>query len=119
MEGATQKSLDEEIKSTDNISIESTSQKAKITDEDAGQMKSDIQSSTNSTLMKRDSGRSLGTEEMKEKCLTGASANTTQNGQNVNTQEKDVVDSVEPVAVTPQSREPENITPNTDKANGI
>lgn len=120
MEGATQKSLDEEIKSTDNIPIESISQKPKTVDEDSGQaISGDAQLSTNSTLIKKDS-KLHNVEETKEKCScsTGTSANVTQNEQSVtNVQEKDAVDSaVEVAAVTPQ--EPENITPN-DKANGM
>jgi len=116
LEGATQKSLDEEIKSTDNISIESTSQKLKTADEDSGQaVPSDAQPSINSTL-KKDSKLHC-VEEAKEKCScsAGNSANVTQNEQSVNVQEKDSVDSaVEAVSVTPQ--EPENV-PN-DKTNG-
>jgi len=118
LEGATQKSLDEEIKSTDNIPIESISQKSKAVDEDAGQTKSEL--FINPTSVKKDnSGKSHSTEEAKEKCsyATGANANNAQNGQNANIQEKDVVDSVEPAVITPQSREAENVTPN-DKANG-
>lgn len=120
LEGATQKSLDEEIKSTDNISIvESTSQRPKTADEDSGQAipPGDVQSSTNSTSIKKDS-KLHGVEEAKEKCScsAGSGANaTTQNEQSVNVQEKDAVDSaVEAAAVTPQ--EPENVTPN-DRAN--
>ncbi|EZA54373.1 hypothetical protein DMN91_001516 [Ooceraea biroi] len=122
LEGATQKSLDEEIKSTDNVPIESISQKPKTADEDAGQARSDAQppSTVNSTTtsVKKDNGKPHSTEEAREKCscTTGANASTAQNGQSANPQEKDVVDAVEPAAVTPQSREPENVTPN-DKAN--
>ncbi|XP_012533580.1 ralA-binding protein 1 [Monomorium pharaonis] len=117
LEGATQKSLDEEIKSTDNILIESTSQKPKIIDEDSGQaIPSDTQLSTNSTLIKKDS-KLHNAEETKEKCScsTGTSANAVQNEQNVtNVQEKDAVDSAVEATVTPQ--ESDSITPN-DKVN--
>ncbi|XP_067210391.1 ralA-binding protein 1 isoform X2 [Linepithema humile] len=116
LEGATQKSLDEEIKSSDNISVESTSQKPKTADEDSGQSKSDSLTSTNSTLLKTD-GKPHGTEEAKEKCSCsagGASASATQNGQNVNVQEKDTVDSAETAMVASQSKE--NVT-SDDKAN--
>ncbi|KAG5317456.1 RLIP protein, partial [Pseudoatta argentina] len=114
LEGATQKSLDEEIKS-DNIPTESISQKSKTIDEDSGQaISGDTQSSTNSTLIKKDN-KLHSAEETKEKCsCSGNSVNVTQNEQNVNLQDKDTVDSAVEVAVTPQ--EPENIMPN-DKAN--
>lgn len=118
MEGATQKSLDEEIKSTDNIPVESASQKPKTVDEDSGQaIFGDAQPSINSTLIKKDSKLHC-VEEAKEKCYcsAGTNANATQNEQSVNVQEKDTVDSaVEAATVTPH--EPENIIPN-DKANG-
>lgn len=117
LEGATQKSLDEEIKSTDNIPTESTSQKPKTADEDSGQaISGDAQSLTNLTLIKKDS-KLHSAEETKEKCScsAGNSANAIQNEQSVNVQEKDVVDSAVEVAVTPQ--EPENVTSN-DRANG-
>ncbi|KYQ46275.1 RalA-binding protein 1 [Trachymyrmex zeteki] len=116
LEGATQKSLDEEIKSTDNIPTESTSQKPKTADEDSGQaISGDAQSLTNLTLIKKDS-KLHSAEETKEKCScsAGNSANAIQNEQSVNVQEKDVVDSAVEVAVTPQ--EPENVTSN-DRAN--
>ncbi|KYN14536.1 PREDICTED: ralA-binding protein 1 [Trachymyrmex cornetzi] len=114
LEGATQKSLDEEIKS-DNVPTESISQKPKTADENSGQaISGDTQSSTNPTLIKKDN-KLHSAEETKEKCsCSGNSTNATQNEQNVNVQEKDAVDSAVEVAVTPQ--EPENITPN-DKAN--
>ncbi|XP_029171449.1 ralA-binding protein 1 [Nylanderia fulva] len=117
LEGATQKSLDEEIKSTDNVPIESTTQKSKPVDEDLGQVKPDSQSSNNATLMKKDS-KLQSAEEGKEKCscLAGtSSSNVAQNGQSINVQEKDAVDSVDNVMVT-QSKESENVTPN-DKVN--
>lgn len=119
MEGATQKSLDEEIKPTDNVPIESTSQKPKPVDEDLGQVKPDSQPSNNATLMKKDS-KLHSAEEGKEKCSCSAgtsSSHVAQNGQSVNVQEKDAIDSVDTAMVTPQSKESENITPN-DKANG-
>lgn len=118
MEGATQKSLDEEIKSTDNIQIESTSQKPKPVDEDLGQVKPDGQASNNATLMKKDSKLHIA-DEGKEKCSCSAgtsSSNVAQNGQTVTVQEKDAVDSADTV-ITPQSKESENVTPN-DKING-
>lgn len=112
-----QKSLDEEIKSTDNVPIESISQKPKPVDEDPGQVKSDNQPSNNATLIKKDN-KLHNAEEGKEKCSCSASnSHTAQNGQNVNVQEKDTVDSVDNATVTPQSKESENVTPN-DKANG-
>ncbi|XP_024874091.1 ralA-binding protein 1 [Temnothorax curvispinosus] len=116
LEGATQKSLDEEIKLTDNIPIESVSQKSK-SDEDSGQIiPCDAQPLTNPTLIKKDS-KLYNAEEAKEKCScsTGINANATQNEQSVNAQEKDTVDfAVEIATVTPQ--EPESVTPN-DKTN--
>lgn len=118
LEGATtQKSLDEEVKSTENIPIESTSQKPKSADEDSAQTKQDTQTSSNLTLAKKDSKQYGGVEEAKEKLTyaTGTSTNTAQSEQGVNAQEKDTVDSVEAAAVTP--KEPEDVTPN-DKMNG-
>ncbi|KAM0730642.1 RalA-binding protein 1 [Formica fusca] len=116
LEGAMQKSLDEEIKSTDNVPIESISQKPKPVDEDPDQVKSDNQPSNNATLIKKDN-KLHNAEEGKEKCSCSASnSHTAQNGQNVNVQEKDTVDSVDNATVTPQSKESENVTPN-DKAN--
>lgn len=117
MEGATQKSLDEEVKSADNIPIEPISLKPKTVDEDQV-ISTDAQPSTNliKTLIKKDS-KLNNLEETKEKCSCSTGANATQNEQSVNAQEKDVVDSVVEVAtVTPQ--ESENATPN-DKTNGI
>lgn len=116
MEGATQKSIDEEVKSTDNVPTESISQKPKPADpgEDPGQVKPDSQPSNNATLMKKE-GKNA--EEGKEKCSCSAG----QNGQSVqNVQEKDAVDSADALSatVTPQSKESENVTPN-DKADGI
>ncbi|KAL6446550.1 hypothetical protein ACFW04_001232 [Cataglyphis niger] len=110
LEGATQKSLDEEIKSTDNVPIESTLQKSKPADEDPGQVKPDNQPSNNATLKKDNKLHS--TEEGKEKCSCSASnSHTVQNGQNINVlQEKDGVDSVDNATVTPQSKESENVT---------
>ncbi|XP_011645473.1 ralA-binding protein 1 [Pogonomyrmex barbatus] len=110
LEGATQKSIDEEIKSSDNVPIEST-QKPKIVDEDVGQAKSsDAQSLTN--LIKKDN-KLHNVEEAKEKCSCSAntSANATQNEQSISVQEKDMVDSaVEAATVIPQ--ESENVSPN-------
>ncbi|XP_050449757.1 ralA-binding protein 1 [Cataglyphis hispanica] len=116
LEGATQKSLDEEIKSTDNVPIESTLQKSKPVDEDPGQVKPDSQPSNNATLKKDSKFHSA--EEGKEKCSCSASnSHTVQNGQNINVlQEKDAVDSVDNATVTPQSKESENVTLN-NKAN--
>ncbi|KYM82657.1 RalA-binding protein 1 [Atta colombica] len=114
LEGATQKSLDEEIKS-DNIPTESILQKPKTAEEDPGQaISGDAQSLTNSILIKKDN-KLHSAEETKEKCSCSSnSANATQNEQNVNVQEKDAVDSAVEVAITPQ--ESENIMPN-DRAN--
>lgn len=112
--------MDEEIKSADNVPIESISQKSKTVDEDSsGPVKSDVQSSTSSTLTRKDS-KLQGVEEAKEKCSCslGTSTNSTQNEQNLNIQEKDTVDSAETAVVTPQSKEPENVTPN-DKTSGM
>lgn len=120
LEGATtQKSLDEEVKSTENVPVESTSQKPKSADEDSAQTKHDAQASSNSTSVRKDS-KQHGVEEAKEKptYATGTSTNATQSEQGANVQEKDTVDSAETAAVTSQSREPENATPN-DKANGM
>lgn len=113
MEGATQKSLDEESKSTDNVPIESISQKPKSADEDLGQVKLDSQPSNNA---KKDS-KLPSAEEGKEKSCSASSSHTVQNGQSVNVQDKDAVDSVDIATVAPQSKESEDVTPN-DKANG-
>lgn len=112
MEGATQKSLDEESKSTDNVPIESISQKPKSADEDPGQVKLDSQPSNNA---KKDG--KLNVEEGKEKSCSVNSSHTVQNEQSVNVQDKDAVDSVDIATVAPQSKESEDVTPN-DKANG-
>lgn len=112
LEGATQKSLDEESKSTDNVPIESISQKPKSADEDHGQVKLDSQPSNNA---KKD-GKLLNVEEGKEKSCSTNNSHTVQNGQNVNVQDKDAVDSVDIATVGPQSKESEDVTPN-DKAN--
>jgi len=113
LEGATQKSLDEESKSTDNVPIESISQKPKSADEDLGQVKLDSQPSNNA---KKDS-KLPSAEEGKEKSCSANSSHTVQNGQSVNVQDKDAVDSVDIATVAPQSKESEDVTPN-DKANG-
>ncbi|KYN05263.1 PREDICTED: ralA-binding protein 1 [Cyphomyrmex costatus] len=115
LEGATQKSLDEEIKSTDNIPIESTLQKPKAANGDSGQTISDNAQSSTNTLIKKDS-KLHSTEEVKEKCScsAGSSASAMQNEQNVNIQDKDAVDSAIETAITPQ--EPENVTQN-DRTN--
>ncbi|KAL0118091.1 hypothetical protein PUN28_009041 [Cardiocondyla obscurior] len=119
LEGTTQKSLDEEIKSTDNVPVESISQKLKTADEDSEQIiPADAQSSSNSTLLKKNSKLLQSAEEAKEKSSysTSTNANGTQNEQNIiNTQEKDVVDSVVDVGSTVTPQESENI-PN-DKTN--
>lgn len=112
MEGATQKSLDEESKSTDNVPIESISQKSKSVDEDFGQVKLDSQPSNN---VKKD--KLPNAEEGKEKSCSVSSSHTAQNGQSVNIQDKDMVDSMDIVTVASQSKESEDVTPN-DKANG-
>lgn len=124
MEGATQKSLDEEVKSTDNLPMDSTAQKPKAADEDGGSAKSDVQSSANSTLARKDKPHAA-EDKSKDKCPgsnSAATASTALNGQTASAQERDVVDGAvaEPaVAITPQStrEEAENVTPN-DKANG-
>lgn len=123
MEGATQKSLDEEIKSANNTPIESISQKPKTVDEDSGQViPGDAHPSINPTLTKKEN-KLHSVEEVKDKysCSADINANNAvQNEQGVNAQEKDVVDSTVEVAtvatVTPQ--ELENVTLN-DKTNGI
>lgn len=112
MESATQKSLDEESKSADNVPIESILQKPKSADEDSGQVKLDSQPSNNAKKDKLSSA-----EEGKEKFCSVSSSHTAQNGQNVNVQDKDIVDSVDIVTIAPQSKESEDVTPN-DKANG-
>lgn len=118
LEGATQKSLDEEIKSADNIPIESTSQKLKIGDEDSAQPRPDAPPSSNSTSIKKDS-KLHGIEDVKEKShLIGTGASKMQNEQSISIQEKDTVDSVEATVVTPQLKEIEDVIPN-DKANGM
>ncbi|XP_014484927.1 PREDICTED: ralA-binding protein 1 isoform X2 [Dinoponera quadriceps] len=118
LEGATtQKSLDEEVRSTESVPVESASQKSKSADEDPAQTKHDAQtSSSNSTLAKKD-GKQHGVEEAKEKPTYAAGTSTAQNEQGVSVQDKDTVDSAETAAITPQSREPEDATLN-DKANG-
>lgn len=122
LEGAAQKSLDEEIKLTDNISIDSNSQKLKITDGDPGQLRSDIQTASNPALIKKDKLHSL--EEVKEKCSypmgssIGTTSSITLNEQNINLQDKDAVDSAEIAIITPQLKEIDNIM-SDEKTNGM
>ncbi|CAL7937991.1 unnamed protein product [Xylocopa violacea] len=97
MEGAAQKSLDEEVKSNDETAVESNVQKTKTEEEDVEHLKLETQSS-NSTLK---NSKTHVSEDNKEPTST----NVTQNKRNVHTHDKDIVDSAETSVVTLQSTE--------------
>ncbi|KAG7190129.1 hypothetical protein KM043_006262 [Ampulex compressa] len=104
LEGAAQKSIDEEIKSSDENATELGIQRAKTLEEDMGQSKMDTQVPASSTL-KRNNVQ--GMEDSKENAVGPAtSTNAVQSEKNA--QEKDTVDSVEAPPVIPQSNEQES-----------
>ncbi|XP_043247809.1 ralA-binding protein 1 [Colletes gigas] len=109
LEGATQKSLDEDVKSTDENVVESNVQKIKAEEEDSGHVKPETQSTYTSTLKK---SNKIHTSEDREPTST----NTTQNEKAMQTHDKDIVDFVEASALIPQSSEQENTTSRTNES---
>ncbi|XP_053976586.1 ralA-binding protein 1 [Hylaeus volcanicus] len=112
VEGATQKSLDEDVKSTDENVVESSSQKVKVEEEDSGHVKPETQSTYTSTL-KRDN-KAHGSEDREP-----TSTNITQNERNVQTLDKDSVDSAEPSALASQPSEQENTSRTNESASAV
>lgn len=109
LEGATQKSLDEEVKSSDETApADVSSQKAKVLEEDSGQLKPDVQLPSTSTLKKSNKSHCL--EDTKENSSPLALPSTSQNERNVATHDKDTVDSSETPVVLSQLNETENVT---------
>lgn len=103
MEGAAQKSLDEEVKSNDEIVVELNIQKTKTEEEDIEYAKLEAQSI--STLTKKDNKAHI-LEDNKEP----ANTNIIQNERNVHAHDKDIVDSSEISTIIPQFNEQENIS---------
>lgn len=103
MEGAAQKSLDEEVKSNDEIVVELNIQKTKTEEEDIEYAKLEAQSI--STLTKKDNKAHI-LEDNKE----SANTNIIQNERNVHAHDKDIVDSSEISTIIPQFNEQENIS---------
>ncbi|XP_076300923.1 ral interacting protein [Lasioglossum baleicum] len=99
MEGAAQKSLDEEVKSTDENIVESTVQKVKVEEEDSAHLKSEIQTTSVSTLKKINKVHT--SEDGKEPIST----NSNQSERSSQTNDKDIVDSAEPSTLVSQSSE--------------
>ncbi|KAK2584434.1 hypothetical protein KPH14_006814 [Odynerus spinipes] len=103
LEGTAQKSLDEEIKSSDENSIDPSLQKTKVIEKETGFLKV--------TTTPKVVNQPQNTGETKDKCPTcsGSNTSTVQNERKVNSQELDVVDSAEPSA-TVESKEQDNNT---------
>ncbi|XP_078033529.1 ral interacting protein isoform X2 [Augochlora pura] len=101
MEGATQKSLDEEVKTNDeNTVVESNVQKSKVEEEDAVQVKSEAQTTSASTLKRIN--KVYTSEDGKE----SVSINSNQNERSSQTNDNDIVDSAtEPSTLALQSSE--------------
>ncbi|XP_076677560.1 ral interacting protein [Andrena cerasifolii] len=103
MEGATQKSLDEEIKLNDESAAEPSVQKVKA-DEDSERVKSETQST--SALPLKKTTKSQTPEDNKEP----TSSSATQNERVNQAHDKDTVDSAETSTLATQSSECENAT---------
>lgn len=112
MEGAAQKSLDEEVKSNDEIVVELNIQKTKTEEEDIEYAKPETQSMSTLTLKKDNKVHIL--EDNKEP----TNINIIQNERNVHAHDKDIVDSIEISTIIPQFNEQENISSITNE-NGI
>lgn len=110
MEGAAQKSLDEEVKSNDESVTELNVQKTKTEEEDVEHMKSETTST--STLKKNNKAHI--SEDNKEPTST----NVTQNERNVYIYDKDIVDSAESSTLVSQFNEQENTSSRTNE-NGM
>ncbi|XP_071866554.1 ral interacting protein isoform X1 [Bombus fervidus] len=102
MEGAAQKSLDEEVKSNDETVVELNVQKTKAEEEDVEHVKSEVQATATLTLKKNNKAHI--SEDNKEPTST----NITQNERNVYTHDKDIVDSGEASTLALQFNEQEN-----------
>ncbi|KOX72761.1 RalA-binding protein 1 [Melipona quadrifasciata] len=109
MEGAAQKSLDEEVKSNDETVIELNVQKTKTEEEDVEHMKSETQTTSTSTLKKNNKAHI--SEDNKEPTST----NVTQNERNVHIYDKDIVDSAESSTLVSQFNEQENTSSRTNE----
>ncbi|XP_031370822.1 ralA-binding protein 1 [Apis dorsata] len=104
MEGA-QKSLDEEVKSNDEIAVELNIQKTKTEEEDIDYAKPETQSISTLTLKKDSKAHIL--EDNKESTNI-TNINIIQNERNAH--DKDIVDSTEISTIIPQFNEQENIS---------
>ncbi|KAG6795156.1 ralA-binding protein 1 [Apis mellifera caucasica] len=109
MEGAAQKSLDEEVKSNDEIVVELNIQKTKTEEEDIEYAKPETQSMSTLTLKKDNKVHIL--EDNKEP----TNINIIQNERNVHAHDKDIVDSTEISTIIPQFNEQENISSITNE----
>ncbi|XP_015439357.1 PREDICTED: ralA-binding protein 1 [Dufourea novaeangliae] len=111
MEGATQKSIDEEVKSNDENVVESNVQKSKIENDDSAHVKSESQTTSTSTLKRNNIIHT--SEDNKEPIST----NNNQNERNSQTIDKDIVDSGETCALAVQSNEQEStVTSRTNES---
>ncbi|XP_043790407.1 ralA-binding protein 1 isoform X1 [Apis laboriosa] len=111
MEGA-QKSLDEEVKSNDEIAVELNIQKTKTEEEDIDYAKPETQSISTLTLKKDSKAHIL--EDNKESTNI-TNINIIQNERNVHAHDKDIVDSTEISTIIPQFNEQENISSVTNE----
>lgn len=111
MEGATQKSLDEEIKLNDESAAEPSVQKVKA-DDDSERVKSETQST--SALPLKKTAKAQTPEDNKEP----TSSSATQNERINQTHDKDTVDSAETSTLASQSSECENPTVSRTNENG-
>ncbi|XP_012140994.2 ral interacting protein [Megachile rotundata] len=102
MEGAVQKSLDEEVKVNDEATVELNVQKAKTEEEDTENVKPETQASSTLTLKLNNK------VHVSENNKDSTSTNTAQNERNTHTVDKDIVDSAETSVVASQSNEQEN-----------
>lgn len=104
--------MDEEVKSSDENSIDPNLQKTKVIEKETGFLKMEGSKSSNSTVKKNNLQQNV--EEIKDKCPTCTGSNTSiiQNERKINSQELDVVDSAESSAVI-QNKEQESKGDNT------
>lgn len=104
--------MDEEVKSSDENSIDPNLQKTKVIEKETGFLKVEGSKSSNSTVKKNNLQQNV--EEIKDKCPTCTGSNTSiiQNERKINSQELDVVDSAESSAVI-QNKEQESKGDNT------
>ena len=111
MEGATQKSLDEEIKLNDESAVEPSAQKVKA-DEDSERVKSENQSTSALPLKKTTNAQTP--EDNKEPTSSSAAQNERVNQPH----DKDTVDSAETSTLASQSTECENATASRTNEDG-